>query len=118
MNLATCIGCGCDDFHACPDGCYWLRVDYSAGLGVCSECEEHAEAWDRGDRTSHAEPIAELEREFAGEMPYYPSTAELAPKRRHDGRCDHNWPGDQPDNGAQCTRCDMSFIRYVFTECP
>lgn len=27
MNIATCIGCGCDDHHACGEGCYWLRVD-------------------------------------------------------------------------------------------
>lgn len=43
---ATCIGCGCDDDHACPGGCAWLRVDYEEGLGVCSQCPEYEAAWD------------------------------------------------------------------------
>lgn len=42
--LATCIGCGCDDLHACADlfgdPCYWLTVDRAAGTGVCSQCRE------------------------------------------------------------------------------
>lgn len=55
MNIATCIGCGCDDLHACHDDatggpCSWLRVDRKARLGVCSACPEIAEAWDKGDR--------------------------------------------------------------------
>jgi hypothetical protein len=45
-NLAVCIGCGCDDNHACGEGCYWLRVDYSHGAGVCSECGNHVKRWD------------------------------------------------------------------------
>lgn len=53
---ATYIGCGCDDTRACEvdcdgNGCHWLRVDYRAGLGVCSECPEHEARWDSGDRT-------------------------------------------------------------------
>lgn len=51
-GLAVCLGCGCDDQHACPSICYWLRVDYDAGVGVCSECGELAERWDAGDRSS------------------------------------------------------------------
>lgn len=51
MSIATCIGCGCDDHHACqPEGCYWLRVDYAAGVGVCSECNDAVQAWDNGIR--------------------------------------------------------------------
>lgn len=56
MIRATCIGCGCDDDNACADsedpaiGCHWLRVDYDEGLGVCSECRDHAKRWDAGDR--------------------------------------------------------------------
>jgi hypothetical protein len=38
VNAAICIGCGCDDDHACELGCAWLNVDRSAGLGVCSSC--------------------------------------------------------------------------------
>ncbi|MDR6503868.1 hypothetical protein J2785_007061 [Burkholderia ambifaria] len=38
LNRAICVGCGCDDFNACWDDghdspCFWLRVDYPAGLG-------------------------------------------------------------------------------------
>lgn len=28
----TCRVCGCDDFHACPGGCYWVEED------LCSAC--------------------------------------------------------------------------------
>lgn len=41
-HIATCIHCGCDDIAACisEEGipCHWLRVDYDAGIGICSEC--------------------------------------------------------------------------------
>ena len=51
MNIARCIGCGCDDNHACrPYGCSWLRVDYAAGVGVCSECSTLVAEWDQGLR--------------------------------------------------------------------
>lgn len=50
-ELATCIECGCNDLHACENGCWWERVDYKAGLGVCSECAHRVKDWDRGDRT-------------------------------------------------------------------
>lgn len=55
MNTATCIGCGCTDWHACWDEeagqpCSWLAVDYSVGRGVCSCCGEHLERWNNGDR--------------------------------------------------------------------
>ena len=52
MDQATCIECGCDDNHACrPDGCFWLRVDYHMGLGVCSQCGSRVADWDRGHPT-------------------------------------------------------------------
>jgi hypothetical protein len=53
--VATCIGCGCTDDHACPGGCAWLRVDYEEGLGVCSQCGEHEAAWD----AAHPNPLTE-----------------------------------------------------------
>lgn len=53
VKLAHCIGCGCDDLHACADRCWWLRVDYDAGIGVCSNCAEHAARWDQGDRPQY-----------------------------------------------------------------
>lgn len=46
MVVATCIGCGCDDNHACPLGCSWLRVDRKTKLGVCSECPAEVREWD------------------------------------------------------------------------
>lgn len=62
-QLAVCIGCGCDDNHACPGGCSWLRVDRDAGLGVCSNCSEAAASWDAGDRDPRVNTMArELNR--------------------------------------------------------
>jgi hypothetical protein len=55
-KIATCIGCGCDDLHACEDAlfspCSWLRVDYKSGVGVCSECPDEVARFDAGDRTT------------------------------------------------------------------
>lgn len=55
-NIASCIGCGCTDERACIDKisgtpCSWLRVDRTAGIGVCSCCPEDVRRWDDGDRT-------------------------------------------------------------------
>lgn len=60
-GVATCIGCGCDDYHACYDvkaghSCYWLRLDRKSGLGVCSCCEDSVEAWDAGNREIKVAP--------------------------------------------------------------
>lgn len=54
-EIASCIGCGCDDLHACFDEvsgtpCSWVRLDRSVQLGVCSVCKEHVARWDAGDR--------------------------------------------------------------------
>lgn len=54
MSIASCIGCGCDDLHACAgnDGpCSWIVVDYEVGRGVCSCCEGHLKRWNAGDRS-------------------------------------------------------------------
>ncbi len=53
--VATCIGCGCDDLHACAEEdtgnpCSWVRLDRETQLGVCSVCQDHVERWDDGDR--------------------------------------------------------------------
>ena len=66
MNTtATCIGCGCDDWHACcseatGQPCSWLMVDRNAGLGVCSECPDDVERWNAGDRAT-AVPVVRNE---------------------------------------------------------
>jgi hypothetical protein len=44
-----CIGCGCTDEEACPEGCYWLRLDEAGGAGVCSSCPEYVDAFDSGE---------------------------------------------------------------------
>lgn len=111
MSLATCIGCGCDDNHACGEGCYWLRVDYPDGTGVCSECSEHVEAWDRGDRTPHAVPASETENPTLQRIP-------RPEQKRPPGPCRHDWPFEDVQDADSCRWCGMSFIRHVFTECP
>jgi hypothetical protein len=44
-----CIGCGCDDNHACPDllgdPCSWLVQSETGRLGVCSRCPTHLPRW-------------------------------------------------------------------------
>ena len=57
-GVAYCVGCGCHDLAACEGGCHWLRVDYHAARGVCSECRKEVERWDAGDRTLRV-PIIE-----------------------------------------------------------
>lgn len=61
MFIASCIECGCDDLHACEGGCFWERVDYESGLGVCSECAHRVADWDRGDRSLGEEALISLE---------------------------------------------------------
>lgn len=51
-DVATCIGCGCNDLRACKGGCWWLRVDYDAEVGVCSQCNGDVTAWDAGARNA------------------------------------------------------------------
>lgn len=57
--MASCIGCGCRDSHACDNGCEWLVVDYEVGLGVCSNCPGDMALWQErmgsiGDRNREA----------------------------------------------------------------
>lgn len=62
-QLATCIGCGCDDNHACDEGCCWLRVDYAAGNGVCSGCLDHVESWDKRANAQRSHNVELIGRE-------------------------------------------------------
>jgi hypothetical protein len=139
MSLATCIGCGCDDNHACFDrefcrGCYWIRLDRAEGKGVCSECEEHVEAWDRGDRTNHAESAELVENPPRIPRPEQPRpagielesgvcrtlasgdlTIRFGPKIQ---RCSHDWPFEDVQDSDCCRWCGMSFLYHIFTEMP
>lgn len=39
----VCIGCGCDELHACVTDsgpCFWIAVEEDAGVGLCSACAE------------------------------------------------------------------------------
>lgn len=56
FRVATCIGCGCNDFCACVSDetgqpCAWLAVDRAAKVGVCSECPDDLVRWNAGDRS-------------------------------------------------------------------
>jgi hypothetical protein len=135
--LAVCIGCGCDDDHACVDedldsACFWIRLDREEGKGVCSACEPHAEAWDRGDRTSHAVPASELENPHRVPRPEQPRPPNVNPESgvcrslalgdltiRHAGKvdqCPHDWPFEDVEDSDCCRWCGMSFLHHIFAE--
>lgn len=62
MATAICIGCGCDEHHACEHGgtgCWWLRYQANPPAGVCSRCEDLVVAWDAGARTPNLGSIAD-----------------------------------------------------------
>lgn len=40
-----CVGCGCSDLRACPDGCCWIDEDENSIFGICSNCEEQIEKY-------------------------------------------------------------------------
>lgn len=74
--MSVCIGCGCDEQHACLDpttgqGCSWLRADPSDDLGVCSSCPEHVARFDAGDH----EPTEEAMEAFADRISAEPPEA-------------------------------------------
>lgn len=66
MTSPICIGCGCDERHACTVeyggvspagmftphdnrmGCWWLRFDAGSRTGVCSCCSDLVRTWDAG----------------------------------------------------------------------
>ncbi len=61
-GIATCIGCGCTDHAACTnhstgEPCYWIRLDRSIALGVCSECGQHVARWDAGERAKQRKDV-------------------------------------------------------------
>jgi len=65
IELAICIGCGCDDFHACTNPatgkpCFWLVVDRGESVGVCCGCDRYLERWNAGRR--HLSTLATVKR--------------------------------------------------------
>jgi ParB/RepB/Spo0J family partition protein len=54
--VATCIGCGCTDDHACEGGCSWVRIDRESGKGVCSKCPASIKKWDAVEQKPAAPP--------------------------------------------------------------
>lgn len=116
--IASCIGCGCDDRHACDGGCWWLEVDYAAGLGVCNRCVEHLDAWHDGDRTPHAPSVREEEAEAVRDLGRELRFEQPRPPGWRPDTCQHDWPYPQPDWGDACRWCGMSFARHVHTQCP
>ena len=53
-----CFACGCTETKACTsanENCHWLVIDNVLGLGVCSNCLEHIEHFEK-----HQKEIADL----------------------------------------------------------
>lgn len=52
--VCVCIGCGCDDDHACADllddPCGWLVQSATGKHGVCTECALTLPSWMKGKR--------------------------------------------------------------------
>jgi hypothetical protein len=68
MKNAICIGCGCDEIHACviparceagAEVCWWMRFDAARKTGVCSACEDLRKGWDQGQHQPILTLIAE-----------------------------------------------------------
>ncbi|WP_418181253.1 hypothetical protein ACNSOL_12155 (plasmid) [Aliarcobacter lanthieri] len=45
-NETICVNCGCSDYRACHDGCWWVDIESSNTLGICSNCEDILEDWE------------------------------------------------------------------------
>ncbi|WP_197420740.1 MULTISPECIES: hypothetical protein [unclassified Burkholderia] len=89
-DIAVCISCGCDDFHACWDDahespCFWERVDCGAGLGVCSACPERASAWDASDRTGRVPSGGLDQSDPDSHLDFVPGTSSSSTTRQPGG---------------------------------
>jgi hypothetical protein len=62
--LCVCIGCGCDDEHACEDllgdPCGWLKQSGTGKRGVCTQCPSYVKAWEAGERKLSARAKATI----------------------------------------------------------
>lgn len=64
--------------------------------------------------------LEELRIAAAKKMGVDPSQAVIAHVTLTPKPCDHDWPEDEHGTAMEgcCTKCGMSFTRYIFTECP
>ena len=64
--------------------------------------------------------LEELRVAAAKRMGVDPSQAVIAHVTLTPEPCDHDWPEDDhgTDMNGCCTKCGMSFTRYIFTEAP
>ena len=66
VTVCVCIGCGCDDNHACEDlfgdPCSWLEQSTTNRRGVCSNCAAYLRRWQKGERNLSARAKAAVQR--------------------------------------------------------
>ena len=64
--LCVCIGCGCDDEHACEDvfgdPCGWIQQSGSGKRGVCTQCPTYVTAWNKGERKLSSRAKAAIDK--------------------------------------------------------
>lgn len=72
MLLCVCIGCGCDDLHACrtegffeEEACSWLVQSADRKLGVCSACLTWLTEFRKGNRELSKRAAARVRRRDA-----------------------------------------------------
>lgn len=80
-----CIGCGCDEHHACtlPGGeaCAWIHAGPKGLAGICSACTEIYSPSEIEPELNHAEAsLEEAERDADDEEA--PALSFLEPDRR------------------------------------
>ncbi len=88
--IATCVGCGCTDVSACVneltgEPCGWLRLDRSAGEGVCTECPAFVAEWDARARPAKTVTLADM------------GAVRIVPETRADAVELGPLPSDRPD---------------------
>ena len=67
-----------------------------------------------------AEDIERIKQESAKSLGCDPSEVNVIHVSPTYTPCDHDWPEDDhgTDMSGFCTKCGMSFMRYIHTECP
>lgn len=53
-----CFGCGCSDSNSCDETCGWVVLESELGLGVCTNCHKHIDAFNK-----HVSELAKLAKE-------------------------------------------------------